>query len=87
MTARDAHLDQIVQGCRLILAGLQQQRQGFQLRDDGFTLVVREDGLNAREAAEAIQDRLRAEGFTDGQIAKLGVSAWNIRPIVKHRQS
>lgn len=87
MTARDAHLDQIVQGCRLILAGLQQQHQGFQLRDDGFTLVVRDDGLNPRQAADAIQDRLHAEGFTDGQIAKLGVSSWNIRPIVKHRST
>lgn len=69
----------------MILAGLQQQHRGFQLRDDGFAHVVHEDGLNPRQAADAIRERLLVEGFSDGQIAKLGVSSWNIRPIVKHR--
>ena len=82
MSALDAHLDQVVQASRLRLAAQQQRLEAERLRNDAMVRLVREDGLNAREAAEAIHARLLAAGFTDGQIADLGVSAWNIRRIL-----
>ena len=82
VTARDAHLDQIVTASRLRLRAAQQAKEAERLRNDAMIRLVKEDGLNARQAAEAIHARLLAAGFTDGQIADLGVSAWNIRRIL-----
>ena len=85
VTARDAHLDQIVTGCRLIRDG----KRGMELRNQEW-VAMHQEGLNARQISEATVARLLAEKddkgrplFTDDDLKDLGVSAWNVRRALK----
>jgi hypothetical protein len=78
-----AHLAELVDVARRLIANARQRDQLTSQRARLFWRIVRVDGLRPREAAARIQEALTVAQFTPDEIREVGVSEANIRPIAR----
>jgi hypothetical protein len=86
MSDLQAHLDQEVEWARRKLANLEERRDLDAERDGLHWELVNTFGLNNREAAERVRERLLAAGLSDEQIRGLGVTEHSMKAVTRLRR-